>query len=431
MITQKRVALNVFAQLIGKSLTAATTFLITALITRKLGEAGYGEFTLIMAFPALFYIISDFGLNAIVARELAGEEVKTKKYLQALVTLRLLIATLLVLIALIALSFLPYSSIIKMGIVIALLTIFTQALYTTANVIFQVNLRYDLSVIASTFSSLVVVILVILIAQRISDNSLLLLVGSYVVGGILMVAISFALTQRLGGRIGLSFNVQLMKNLFLASLPLGLTIVFGQINTKADIFLISLLQLPHSYGLTTEETMGVYGLGYKVFEVILVFPTFFMNAVYPVMIRHKKESMEKLKSTFIKSTSILFGLGVLSAIFSFILAPFIIMIVGGKGFDQSIMALRLLSLGLPVFFLTAPIQWYLISLDKQRILPLIYLTGAVFNVLFNLILIPKFSYQASAVLTWGSEIVILLFLIRYCFKFWPREQKLDFRLYNS
>jgi O-antigen/teichoic acid export membrane protein len=50
----------------------------------------------------------------------------------------------------------------------------------------------------------------------------------------------------------------------------------------------------------------------------------------------------------------------------------------------------------------------LIAIDKQRFLTGAFVVGASFNLVANLLLIPAFSYRASAVTTILSEIVLLL-----------------------
>ena len=88
-----RTAISVFAntivQGVGKVISAATTFLVIVLVGRAFGEAGYGEYAKIFALVELFYMVSDFGFNAIVVREAARNEGETKKLFGNLLGLRL------------------------------------------------------------------------------------------------------------------------------------------------------------------------------------------------------------------------------------------------------------------------------------------------------------------------------------------------------
>ena len=82
----------------------------------------------------------------------------------------------------------------------------------------------------------------------------------------------------------------------------------------------------------------------------------------------------------------------------------------GKSFTGSVPALQILSLGFPFFFISALLWHLLIIFDKQKYLTIIYASGAIFNVIANLILIPKHGYIAASVVTVVSEALIVLLL---------------------
>ncbi|HLB60886.1 MAG TPA: hypothetical protein VJL83_04760, partial [Patescibacteria group bacterium] len=60
-----KIAGNTLVQLIGKFVTAGITFLITLVIARTYGVVGYGDFTKMTAYASLFYLLVDFGMNAV------------------------------------------------------------------------------------------------------------------------------------------------------------------------------------------------------------------------------------------------------------------------------------------------------------------------------------------------------------------------------
>ena len=87
----------------------------------------------------------------------------------------------------------------------------------------------------------------------------------------------------------------------------------------------------------------------------------------------------------------------------------IILVVGGRAYlPHAAIALRLLIWSIPFGFINSVTQYVLIAIDKQRFLTGAFVVGASFNLIANLLLIPTFSYQAAAVTTIVSEIVLLL-----------------------
>ncbi len=403
MNTKQKIAYNTAAQLVGKAATTITTLILTVLITRRFGPSGYGDFTVMMAYSALFYIIADFGLNAIALRDFTADESKISRYFKNLVGLRLVMSLALFSIGALALVFFPYSRFVKIGVLVGLLTIFTQALYSSTNAIFQTRMRYDLSVLASILGSATILGLSFLSLRSFSEGGLLPIVGSYVVGGTVMVGVSLFFVRRLIGVIGIAKDSELWRYLFMAALPLGVTTIFTVVLQKADTLLLSVL--------SGSEAVGLYGASYKIFEFALVFPTFFVNSIYPIMVRRLGEGQEKLMETIKYSGLFLFAVSVIGSAVGYFLAPWMIRVVAGPEFFGSVRALRLLLLGLPVFYLSALFLWLLITLGKQRQIPFVYAAGAIVNVVLNLILIPRYSFHASAIITWTSELLILFLLI--------------------
>ena len=75
------------------------------------------------------------------------------------------------------------------------------------------------------------------------------------------------------------------------------------------------------------------------------------------------------------------------------------------------MALVILALGIPFFFISALLWHILIIKNRQKQLIEIYAVGAVVNLLLNLLLIPKYGFLAAAIVTIFSESLITLMLI--------------------
>jgi len=394
----------------------SVTIAVTVIVTRAFGKQGYGAFSLMQTFPALFFIIADFGLNAIVTRELSKDFNTADRYFTSALFIRILLSLVLIVVGSLVILFLPYSDFVKFGIIISMFLVLTQALFTTTNIIFQTKLRYDLSTIGLILGSLAILLLVIFLSKQNADISWISF--SYVVGGAVAVVLNFLLFPKVGFRPTYKTNSNDVKYLFYNSLPLGLMFVFSQINFKADSLLISVLKLPKGLGLSGLESVAVYGLAYKVFEVLLVIPTFVMNSVYPVFVHHLVVGKKALLSTFFKVLSVTFVIGILMSFATAFFAPQIIKVLGGTPFIQSSDVLKILMLGLVIFYLTQPVSWFIVTLNGQKYLPVVYLLSAVFNVSLNLYFIPKYSFYASSYITWLSELLILILLCVFAHKVW-------------
>lgn len=396
----KKITANTFYQLAGKGFRVAASVAVVALITRALGTAGFGDYVLATTVPAFLFLFVDFGLNAIFLREVSQDEKHMEKF-GSLFVLRLGLSVLFFLLGVGYVLVSPYSDLVKTAIILALTAVFAQGFFTSLNALFQHNLRYDLSVLAGVLSSTLGVALVVWGFLR--RSGLLFFIGAWVLSAFTLAVLAFLLSKKLAGKFGLSFDRIFLRRLFFAALPLGLMLVFAQISAKVDVFLLSLLDTPQS--------VGIYGLADKVFESILVVPIFFVNALYPVMLRDRKRNLSVLWTRLKKGVFILLAVSLVLALGGFVLAPLVILVLGGEGFSSSILVLRLLALILPFFFVTAPLQWFLITVGKEKVLPIIYAAAAVVNVAINVLFIPRFSYLAAVSAVAFSEILILVLLL--------------------
>ncbi|OGD95974.1 hypothetical protein A3B52_02955 [Candidatus Curtissbacteria bacterium RIFCSPLOWO2_01_FULL_41_28] len=402
----KKVIYNTGAQIFGKAITAATTLLITVLIGRALGEAGYGDFTKIFVFVGYFYTLGDFGINTIYIK-LANEK-NNLVLLRSLIGLRLFGTVFLALTAILVSFLIPYnpetgigfSPVVKFGIILASLTIVTQGLFTTTNAFFQRILRYDLSTIAAIFGSLVV--LAGTIVTFMTRGGLYGYAISYVFGGLTFILIaSYLIFQRTKTFILPKFSLSDAKTFLSKSWPVGLALLFNLIYFRVDVFILA--------STRSSSEVGLYGLAYQFFEASLAIPIFFANALYPILagLYHRDlNQFKKQVSVWLK----LLTLFSLLLVFGLVVASFLIPIIYQGGFAGSVKALQILAVGIPFFFISALLWHVLIIFDKQKYLIIVYGAGALFNVLANLIFIPQFGYLAASVVTVVSEALITLLL---------------------
>lgn len=396
----RKIAANTIYQLVGKGFSILTNVLMLALITRALGVAQFGEYILVTTVPTFLYLFADFGLNAVFLREVAKDNHHVAKF-GSLLSLRLILAGLSLVPGVAYAFFYPHSPLVQVGIMIALTTVFTHGVYTSLNALFQHNLRYELSTLAGILAHLFAVAAVVW--GFLNQAGLLFFVSVWATTVLVLAGSAFLFSGKLPEKPQFSWDLRWIRRLFLLSLPVGLMLIFSQINFMADVFLLR--------AMDSAEAVGIYRLGYKVFENILPIPIFFVNALYPVMLQDHKQSLEALWGRLSKGVGVLLATALALAVLGLVAAPLIISILGGADFKDSILVLRVLVISLPVFFLTAPLQWFLITVGRERVLPLIYALAAVFNVGINLSFIPEYSYFASLFATIAAEVLILFLLL--------------------
>lgn len=390
---KKTVIANTVSQLIGRAAGTLTTFVVTLIIAGQFGAIQYGEFIKVITYVSLFYIIADFGMNAIFLQH------DEREYWPTLVSIRLLGSIVLMALALGILAVLPgsitqgYTPMVRLGILLLSPTILFQAMITSANGVFQKRFRYDQATYALIIGSAVTLALLLFFVFVLHTKHILAIVGIVGIGTTVTSLVSLLYAKNIVGRIPFVVTTNQVKQLLLPSVPLGITLLFNLVYFRADSIIITLFR-------STSE-VGIYGLAYKVFEVILVFPTFFMNAVYPFILKTKN-----VRVIFNKTFFFLLLSSVSALIIVWIGAPLLTYIK--QDFVYSVTVLRVLALSLPLFFVTSVTMWTLIALKKQKALTIIYGSSMLVNVIGNMLLIPTHGYIAAAWMTLVGEGVVLV-----------------------
>lgn len=401
MNLSQKVAFNTIVQMLGKVFSAGTTLIVVMLTLRHFGVEDLGRLTAITAYAAYFYLLADFGFNAIVVREVAKDKSRASSYFSSLLSLRFFVSLGLIAFSLLLLLVLPspYNQpLIRLGIALCALTILSQATLTSTNAIFQFDLRYDKSVTAIGLGSLTTLALVAVFLKL--GLSLLSFIIAITCGSLVMAIVALILAKIHLPQLSFLIEPKTFKRLFFLALPLGLTLIFNLAYFKIDKFLIPVLR--------SFRELGLYETAYKVFDVSLVFPIFFMNAVYPVMAKiHNKARRHQ---AFKKAFAILLLCSFLGLAIGLPTAPLIIRIIAGQDLPLSTLVLRILFCSLPIFFLSALLMWDLILRNQQKSLVLIYGMGLIVNLALNLIFIPKFGILAAAIITGITEAVVLVLL---------------------
>jgi O-antigen/teichoic acid export membrane protein len=395
---ERKIYSNTLYQIITKLATSGLGFLATIFIARYFGAAGYGDFTKITAFIGLFYLLPDFGINAIFL-----QQPEQKSDFRNLVSLRIILSLLIIALVNGLLLLLPYNPTanigfpppLRLGVLIFSFTILSQALLTSAAAIFQKKLRYDLQTLAVSIGSFLTLIIVLIVSLL--HLPLEYILAAYTVGGLVSsaCALLFQSEKLLPLYLQKETAIQLLKD----SLPLGLMLLFNLVYFRIDTIILSFYR--------TSVDVGIYGYAYKFFDFLIAIPLFLSNAIYPFLLKNQKNL--RLYYSFSQKYILIFLLfSIIVLIPAWICAP-LLAIVKAE-FTPSIQVFRLLTLSLPIFFLTSILQWTLITQNQKLYLLQVYLFSALINTLLNLLFIPHFGYTASAIITGLSELIVLLLL---------------------
>lgn len=360
--------------------------------------------------PCPLFLAADLGLNGYVLPRLS------KRYNEAnsLFNFRLIWSVFLLFLSNMLVFLLPFKNqAFNDSVFLGSLSIVFSGVFNSSNLIFQSKLRYDKSVL-SQITGILTSLLVIfyLTTQKVPVGFLALgPLSGWIVNGITALFLADKLYKFKFQTPDMRYPVNILRSAW----PISLTLFLNIIYFKADSFILS--------SFYSFREVGTYNLAYQIFANILVFPTFIMNSLYPLMVK----TLSLSKATFIKQIKlagiIFFIISTWVALFFWLGAPFIIKIISGQGFTGSSEALQILSLGLPAFFVSALLMWTMVTLGKYKAMAAVYATGLMVNLLLNFIFIPRYSFFAAAWVTGISEYLILTLQIIILLKDFKNSNK--------
>jgi len=398
--------LNTIIHTLGKFGASAIGLLIVAILARYLGVEGYGQYTTVFSYLFFFAVLSDLGLYVVVVNELKRSQFGEEVFLNNIFTLRALSATGLMIVASGLVWFFPYDPIVKIGVIVAAVSIWLNLLDQIMVAFFQNRAEMKRVAIAEIAGKVMTLALVIIAVQ--ARMNLIVMLAITVIGGLVNGGINFGYLLKFT-KIKLAFDKVVWREIFRLSWPVALTSVFSLIYFKADILILSLLPANEIYAATQNEAVGIYGAPYKILEVLIAWPAIFMGLVSPILSSAAGEKrQEDFTRIFRRAMSGLLMIAVPMMVGAVIVARPLMVFVAGAEFARSAPVLQILIWATGIIFLSHLTTYALIALGQQKKMIRYYLVAAVGAVAGYLILIPKYSYFGAAVMTVAAELFMLI-----------------------
>jgi O-antigen/teichoic acid export membrane protein len=397
----ERVAVNFSAQLAGQLAVALGGLISVAVTTRYLDVRHYGALVTALIYVSLFTIVTDFGITTIGGRELAKGTHERRRILSSI---GLIVGgTSLALIgAAIALAEVINGGPGDTDTRLAILILVPQLLIAGPRAATQADLiarqRIYLASIAGVATRIFTLVLIIAVAQ--ADLGFLTMTVAYaafpILGGVLTIALARTALPRLR-----EWDRSIALALLKASLPLGGVIALNYLYFRLDLFLVSLL--------ATQRDVALYGVSYKVIEMLTLVPSYVMVTLFPAIATAAPHS-ERLRNLVQNAFTLMQFIAVPLVAVSFF-SKQILELIAGSHYADAALALQLLMCGMALSFLQQVFGYTLVALNRQT-WALVVLAGVlVVNLVLNLILIPLFAINGAAVALVASEAVSLALIV--------------------
>ncbi len=401
MSDTKKVAENSAIQMIGKIFSMIFGVVGIGIMTRYLGQEGFGKYTTIITFTQIFTVFLDLGLSNVTLKMISHEnDENTENIISKIFTLRLFL-NFLIFLAPIAVFLFPYSNDIKQGVLISSFAFFFTNLIQVLVVLLQKKLNTTSYVIGEVFSKFIFLLSIIYIATNSLELKHILI---FSILSNFIYFINVFIGARKYSKIKLKIDLKFWKEILIMCWPFALSIILNLIYFRGDTFILSLLK--------PQIDVGIYGAAYKVLEIYGMFPILFVNLVLPILDRsYKQGDFERFKRIIQKIFDFFLMMAVPLIFGGLLLSKDIIILVAGEDFAKAGSVLQILILAMSIIIFGALFCSLVIAVNKQKKMTIGYITAAIISIIGYLILIPKYSYFGAAITTVIVELIVTIFAV--------------------
>ena len=399
LLVKSNIAKN-FLSLSAAEIFARIISLITfAYLARVLTPNGFGVIGFAAAFVSYFVLIVNFGLDDYGAREIAKNEESSSRYVNAIVSFKL-ITVIPLFILLTACAFLFASdSTIRIAIILAGINLFSSSI--SVDWFYQGIQKMGYIAVRQAAASTLNFVLIIIFVSNPSD--VLLAVGissfSFLVNALLL----FGVYNKTVNRFRFEKSKQVLKQILIESMPIAVSSFMIAVYYNLDMVMLGYMK--------GEYEVGIYNAAVKIFllgniSYILVLKTF-----YPSLSKIGLSGSGEFKTNYRNYFYSMLSFGIITSLIIFFFAPLIITIIYGSAYSGSVDVLKIFGMNSIVVCINMIFGNPLVAWGRQKSYSIIVGSGAVSNIILNFLLIPTYSYYGASIATLASEMVVFIGLV--------------------
>lgn len=369
--------------LAGTALSVASA----AVLFRALGVEDSGRYVLAASIATVTIGLADAGLSAIATRELSVRDRSEREaFLRGLFGLRLLLSGVGVAAAIGYAAAAGFESVLIAGVGLAALAALINSLQVALGAVLSVELRLG-AVTAAELSRVVATTAGILLAAAVGAELLGFLANLVVAAVIGLVTALWLAGRSVPWRPAI--DPAMWRSLLGIAVPFALAAAVGTLYVRIGVLLVDQLSTP-------TET-GLFGISFRIVEVLFVVPQLMVGATFPILSRAARDDATRLRYGVERQLAASVLAGTLLALTIGIGAPEILRVLAGAQAEPAESVLRWHALVLLGSFVAATASFALLAVGRPRAVLAQTLSALVVSVLVSALLIPAHGADGAAI----------------------------------
>jgi len=387
----------------GQFFSLVIAFFVGAYVARYLGPKNFGSMSYAISFVSLFGFLAGFGVDSILNRELVKCPEKKDELLGTSFWMKL-VGGLLLIITVNTISFFTNSDFLTKTLILIFSFTFIFQSFNVIGSFFQSQVISKKVVKAQIVTSLLSAVIKLIFIYL--NLGVIWIMSIYIFDSItLALGFIFIYYKKEKIFLKIKINKTILISLLKNSAPIMFSVIALTIYGKIDQVIIK--------KMLDETAVGVYAVAVKISEIWYFIPGLICTSLFPAIVNAKKTDPRSYKKRIIALYSLLIYLGLALSIIIFFLSEPVIGLVFGPAYLLSIKISKIYAWsGISVFLMTG--FWtYLLNENYTKIYLFATITGAVSNIILNLIFIPRYGVIGSAYATlisyWLPPLSLILF----------------------
>ncbi|MDD3471205.1 MAG: flippase [Syntrophaceae bacterium] len=389
MGTKSQLFKNTIALSVPSGVNPFVSFLLIMVISRSLGAQGLGEYSLVLAWQAIFVTIASMGLGALVIRETSRKPEAIHSFFINSIMFGLLSSVLAIGAMVTTIKLMGYPHKILVCGTISALSLIPSTAIRYVEAIFRSKEKSEYLAICYLAENIIRVALSVILLLSGFDLLWVFLAITFVNFMTLLGMMFFYV--RIIGVPRWSFDLNILR-LMAKQGPTFLSIaIFSTLHlSMPQIMLSKLLDI---------ESVGIFSAASRVMSFAEVIPIGFCMALLPAMTKKYEQGIDELRDITTDSLRYAFIFIFPIIIGSVILADPIIHIIFGSKFEASPPVLRLLAFGTAPYFVLVSLAQVLVSTDNQSYDLKVNLLAVVLSFVFHILFVSIFGVIGASVAT--------------------------------